>query len=61
VRPDAASSFYRVAVDVSYIEGASPAAMRRALEDCYGEALAELDRRFGDQDNRRQQAGGERR
>ena len=61
VRPEASSRFYRVAIDVSYIEGASPDAMRRALNECHAEAIAELVRRFDTTDDRRQRAGGERR
>lgn len=59
VRPEAPSRFYRVAIDVSYIEGASPDAMRRALNECHAEAIAELVRRFDTKDDRRRPAGGE--
>lgn len=59
VRPEAASSFYRVAIDVSYIEGAEVGAMRRALNECHAEAIAELGRRFPPRDDRH--PAGERR
>ena len=60
-RNDPPSSFYRVALECNYVEGARVEAIRKAITECYTEALAELERRFGDKDNRRQRAGGERR
>lgn len=60
VRPEAASDYYRVAIDVAYREGASPDAIRRAINECHAEAIAECNRRF----NRRPSAtagGNERR
>lgn len=60
-RNDPPSSFYRAALEVAYVEGAKVDMIRRALTDVYTAALAELDRRFDNTDNRRQRADGERR
>lgn len=60
-RNDPPTSFYRVSLEVAYVEGAEPAAMRRALADCHAEAVAELGRRFPPRDDRRHPASGERR
>lgn len=46
VRNDPPSSFYRVALEVAYVEGAKPEVVRRAVRECYLEALAECERRF---------------
>lgn len=62
VRPSVRSSEYRVAIECAYTENAHPPAIRAALIECYGEALAELDRRFdGTQDDRRRTSATERR